>query len=168
MVTNEHRRMYPDGIDRVGALIDTLATTEDRLWPHETWPPMRLDGPLGPGARGGHGPIRYRVVDHQPSRTVRFRFDKPRGFRGYHTFVVEAHADDPRNTVLRHTLSMRTTGLARLTWPLVYRPLHDALIEDSLDRAGRALGAAPERPARWSRYVRLLRWLLTRRRSRGS
>ncbi len=30
---------------------------------------------------------------------------------------------------------MSTHGLAVLSWPLVYRPMHDALIEDSLATA---------------------------------
>jgi hypothetical protein len=47
---------------------------------------------------------------------------------------------------------------AALTWPLIFRPLHEALIEDSLDDAERALGGEP--PAReWSPWVRLLRRL---------
>jgi hypothetical protein len=49
--------------------------------------------------------------------------------------------------------------------PIVFRPLHDALVEDCLDRAAQAVGEAPElRP--WSLWVRILRRafrLLTRR-----
>ena len=40
------------------------------------------------------------------------------------------------------------------------RPLHDALIEDSLERAARAVGAVP-RVRAWSIRVRALRWLLS-------
>ncbi|WP_372448549.1 hypothetical protein [Streptomyces durocortorensis] len=54
---------------------------------------------------------------------------------------------------------MNTSGPARLTWPLVWRPLHDALLEDSLDRAERACTGAVENPARRGSYVRLLRRL---------
>jgi hypothetical protein len=57
---------------------------------------------------------------------------------------------------------MRVRGTARLSWPLVFRPLHDALVEDSLDLAERAVSARLATPARWSRYVRLLRCLLRR------
>ncbi|MFE6844701.1 hypothetical protein [Streptomyces sp. NPDC057686] len=58
---------------------------------------------------------------------------------------------DDERTVLRHTLSMRVTGVARLSRPLAYRWLHDAVLEDSLDRAGK-----PARCTRWSPCVRLL------------
>jgi len=58
--------------------------------------------------------------------------------------------------VLRHEMTMDTSGPALLTWPLMFRPLHDALIEDSFDRAAVALGEAPV-GAPWSPVVRLLR-----------
>jgi hypothetical protein len=44
---------------------------------------------------------------------------------------------------------------------LIYRPLHDALIEDSLATAERSLGVAGVRP-QWSVWVRLLRFLAGR------
>ncbi len=58
-------------------------------------------------------------------------------------------------------LKMRTRGLAVISWPLLYAPLHDALIEDSLSFAQLHLGLEPDiRP--WSTWVRLLRWLISR------
>jgi hypothetical protein len=64
--------------------------------------------------------------------------------------------------VLRHVLAVRLrgSGLVRwplVTWPLVVRWLHDAVVEDLLDRAGSSLGVAPARPARWSCGARMLR-----------
>lgn len=155
MVRNEHRRRLAAAPDAVGALVDSLASPGDRLWPVPHWPAMRLDGPLVEGARGGHGPVRYRVEEYRPGRCVRFRFEAPAGFRGHHEYVVVPLGGE--ETLLRHSLVMRTTGRARLSWPLFYRPLHDALIEDSLDRACRSLGLAVPRPRRWSPLVRLLR-----------
>jgi hypothetical protein len=73
--------------------------------------------------------------------------------------VEEAGPDRSR---LRHVLEMRITGPARLTWPLVFRPLHDALIEDSLDRAAASVGMPPTRRP-WPPEVRLLRRLLAPR-----
>jgi hypothetical protein len=48
--------------------------------------------------------------------------------------------------------------LARLGWPLVIRPIHDALHEDVLDTAEAVVGRTPP-PHEWSRRVRFLRWL---------
>ncbi|MGW9373321.1 hypothetical protein ACWGVR_25240 [Streptomyces xanthophaeus] len=77
---------------------------------------------------------------------------------GHEFAVVPVGAD---RTLLRHTPAM----LPRVTWPLVWRPLHDACLEDSLDRAELARTGAVARPARWSPYVRFLRTLATGRAS---
>lgn len=156
-VYNVHERLLPVGESEAGALIDGLAGPEDQLWPHADWPPMKLDGALAVGARGGHGPVRYTVIGYAPGQWIRFRFSGPRGFSGFHEYTV--HPAGERGTVLRHTLAMRAHGLARLSWPLVYRWFHDAVLEDSMDRAERARTGAVAQPARWSPYVRLLRKL---------
>ena len=120
---------------------------------------MRFDRPLQPGARGGHGPIRYDVSTYEPGKHVAFRFTAPKGFIGQHWFEVLPQGKSA--TVLRHTLEMNLTGLALLTWPLVFRPLHDALVEDALTKAQVALGEPPTR-VRWSAWVHGLRLVLTR------
>ncbi|MFF1820691.1 hypothetical protein ACFVWG_25520 [Kribbella sp. NPDC058245] len=153
-VLNVHQRRLPVSAAEVGALIDSLAGETDVLWPHQTWPAMEFDRPLGLNADGGHGPIRYVVSHYAPGSWIRLTFTGPRGFHGFHEYAV--HTQD-NQTVLRHTLAMRLRGPARLTWPLAFRPLHDALIEDSLDRAEMATVGSVTRPARWSGYVVLLR-----------
>jgi hypothetical protein len=159
-VHNTHERRLDASPDAAGALLDALASDGDRLWPHDSWPAMRLDRPLGVGATGGHGPVRYTVEEYDPGRRVRLRFLAPRGFDGFHEFTVRP--DPSGGTVLAHLLAMRAHGPARASWPLVFRPLHDALLEDALDRAERALTGGVRAPARWSRRVRLLRSLLAR------
>ncbi|MFF2611446.1 SRPBCC family protein [Kitasatospora sp. NPDC058046] len=156
-VLNIHERTVPAPAETVGALIDSLASPDDRLWPGPRWPRMRFDRPLAPGATGGHGPVRYTVSDYAPGQRVRFRFDGPRGFDGHHEFTVHPAGD---TTVLRHTIAMRLHGPALLAWPLAFRWLHDALLEDCLDRAVRAVGGTVPHPARWSPYVRLLHRLI--------
>lgn len=156
-VYNVHERLLNAKQSEVGALIDTLAGDHDALWPRRHWPTMAFDRPLGAGAAGGHGPIRYIVTAYVPATWVRFTFSAPRGFDGFHEYAVLPVGEG--RTLLRHTLAMRTRGLARLTWPLMWRPLHDACLEDSLDLAEAACGTAPARPARWNGYVRLLRRL---------
>lgn len=160
-VLNVHQRELAASPEAVGRLIDRLGSEEDAIWPDPNWPPMRLDRPLQAGAAGGHGPIRYVVEEYAPGRRVVFRFTAPRGFVGTHRFEVEPTM---AGSLLCHVLEMEATGAARLSWPLVFRPLHDALIEDALDRAQRARGREPARAARWSLYVRFLRFLLRRRR----
>jgi hypothetical protein len=121
---------------------------------------MRLDKPLGVGATGGHGPIRYSVVAYEPGRKVTFEFISPRGYVGKHWFEVLGHG--ATGTVLRHTIEMSLVGSALLSWPVIVRPLHDALVEDALTNAQVALGEQPT-PLTWSPWVRLLRRVVGRR-----
>ena len=93
-VASVHERVVARPIDEVGGLLDSLATPRDRLWPRETWPAMRFDRPLAVGARGGHGPIRYEVIEYDPGVRVRFRFTGPSGFDGFHEFCLIARQTD--------------------------------------------------------------------------
>jgi hypothetical protein len=121
---------------------------------------MVLDKPLGVGARGGHGPIRYVVEEYRPGRQVVFRFTRPEGFHGTHSFVLNVQQD---GCELRHAIEMSVSGLSLLTWPLVFRPLHDALLEDSLDKLEALLSEGEWRRRDLPFLVRLLRTLLARR-----
>jgi hypothetical protein len=158
-VRNVHERTLSASVREIGALLDKLGSPDDRLWPRDRWPRMRVAQPLAVGPMGSHGPIQYTVEAYVPGQRVRFRFTEPRGFKGYHEFQAEPTAND--RTLLRHILQMHAVGAARLSWLLVFRPLHDALLEDLLDCAAVAAGDAPLR-RRWSLYVRALRWILRR------
>lgn len=157
MVRNVHEREIPVPASALGPLIDRLGGPDDRLWPAPEWEPMVLDRPVAVGADGGHGPIRYRVTRHEPGRLVEFTFTPSRGFDGTHTLSVEPAG--PRRCALRHVARARLSGPMLLGWPLGVRWLHDAVLEDLLDRAESALGVGPSCPSRWSWWVRLLRRL---------
>ena len=162
-VTNVHERLLPASPAQVGQLLDSLASPDDRLWPRTDWPPMRFDRPLQVGAAGGHGPIRYQVEAYDPGRRVQFRFTGPAGFDGFHAFEVMPRPDG--HALLRHEIHMVARGPALVTWPLVFRPLHDALMEDALAAAARHLAVPSPRP-QWSLWVRALRGMFRRRRTR--
>jgi hypothetical protein len=156
-IRDVHRRHVAASPEIVGSLIDGLAAEHDQLWPVQSWPRMRFDIGLKAGGRGGHGPIGYTVERHDPGRAVVFRFtgDAPRGLNGWHWYDVLPDAGGCR---IDHVLEGTATGFLRLTWLVIWRPMHDALIEDSLDNAERvATGRPPTRPARWGPWVRLLR-----------
>jgi hypothetical protein len=160
-VLNVHERLLDAPAEQVGTLLAGLASTDDLLWPHDRWPPMHLDRPLGVGATGGHGPIRYVVEAYAPGRSLQFRFLTPVGFVGVHRFEIEPRTG--RQTVLRHVIDMRVSGRAYWAWLFVIRPLHNALLEDALDRAACAVGkSTPLR--RWSLWVKWARWLVRHRR----
>ncbi|MFC0598157.1 SRPBCC family protein [Streptomyces palmae] len=159
-VLNVQERRIQVPSERVGALTDRLVSADDPLWRGRSWPRMVLDRGLRVGSRGGHGPIRYSVEAYVPGQRVRFRFSAPRGFEGIREFVVQPA--EPGATVLRHVIAMRLHGSARLSWPPALRRLHDALIEECLDRAGYAFGRGDGGRAERSAYVRLLRYLSAR------
>jgi hypothetical protein len=161
VVRNVHERIVPAPIEEVGPLLDRLGGPGDVLWPTPGWRPMVLDGPVAVGAAGGHGSIRYRVIGHEPGRMVEFEFTPGPGLHGRHAFSVEPAG--PGRTVLRHVADARFSGVMRLAWPLAVRWAHDALLEELLDNAERAVGAEPARPARRSAWVRLLRAMWTPR-----
>ena len=143
---NVHERHIPAPAAEVGRLLDGLASDDDALWPGDRWPRMRFDRGLEVGARGGHGPVRYEVAEHVPGERVVFRFTKD--FDGTHRFEAWSSSS---GTLLRHVLEGRNRGWMILGWPLAFRHLHDACVEDVLDCADR-------RPAgSLSRRVRRLR-----------
>lgn len=162
VVRNLHTRRLPGTPEEAGALIDTLASDHDRLWPRDSWPPVQFDRPLGVGARGGHGMIRYDVTGYAPGKWVCFRFTGPEGANGFHEFAV--HTGEKQGEVeLHHLLVVTPGGSMRLGWPLVIRWLHDACIEDLLDRAEREITGTVRKPARWSWWVRTLLTIMKRR-----
>ena len=103
--------------------------------------------------------LRYTVVIYEPQKRVRFQLIGPSGFNGFHEFEVTDSLD---GACLRHVIEADMRGLALMTWPLVFRPLHDALLEDALDKAERDITGMVANPNRWSWRVRFLRRMLER------
>jgi hypothetical protein len=161
MVLNIHTRDLHASRDAVGAFLDSLASNQDLLWPHDRWPAIRFDRPLQIGAVGGHGPIRYRVEVYEPGRAILFRFTGSSGIHGTHGFEIKDSA--PGMVRLEHRLSMRLSGVDLLSWPLMFRWLHDALVEDALDRAEAAVTSQPLQERHWSLWVRFLRRVALRK-----
>ncbi|MFH9419734.1 DUF2867 domain-containing protein [Streptomyces sp. NPDC017529] len=156
-VHDVHARTVRASAAAVGALLDRLAGDDDPLFPVPGWPAMRFDRPLGVGATGGHGFVRYRVTAYEPGRRVRFDF--PEG--GYHAFeVTPLDADHCRVT---HVLEGRFRGARRAAWPIAVRWLHDTVVEEALDNVELAATGTLRAPARRSRWVRLLNRLLWER-----
>ncbi len=162
---NVQTRLIDAPASTVGALMDTVAGPDDRLWPKATWPAIKLDRGLTSGSRGGHGSIRYFVSGYEPGRRIRFTFEPATGLDGYHELRVERITKGQCRLV--HEVAGRARGWVHLTWPLVIRWLHEALIHDLLDNAQRAATGELPKPARWSPWVRLLRGTTARRGNTG-
>lgn len=153
MVLNVHERLLPLAADHVGELLETLASDDDQIWSSPVVEPIELDRGLELGSQGGHGPVRYHVVEHTPGRAVWFEFEPGIGLEGRHGFeVVEADG----GTLLRHTIDAKLVGIGHLTWPLGVRAVHDTALEDMLDHVEMmATGVARrgQRTPRWVRWV---------------
>ncbi len=156
-IVNVHQRRLDATPAQVTALMASLGSPDDKLWPPH-WPRIRFDRPLVPGAVGGHGPIRYVVTAYTPGESIRFRFTEPKGFEGWHSFSVLDATDE--DCFLEHRIEMQTEGRATLLWELAIRHLHNALVEDALSQAQRAVGNKPL-VVPWPARVRVLRWLLS-------
>ena len=155
MVLNVHSRQYMASVEKLGACLETLSDAQDALWPCENWPPMVLSDGLNIGSSGGHGPVRYRVEAHEPLRMVRFRFTGPPGWDGVHSFQIEA--TESGGAKLTHVIDMKVSIAARLSWVFVFRPMHDALLEDALEKVAQALDPTALQNPRHSAWVRFLR-----------
>lgn len=152
-VRNVHARVIEAPAERVGALLDRLAADDDPLFPAPAWSPIRFDGPLGLGAEGGHGPVRYRITEYIPGRCLRFDFPPPAD--GHHRLHIEPLG--PGRCRLVHTLEQRQGAARALAESLFVRPVHDTVVEELLDNAERAAtGRTTGRPATRSPWVRLL------------
>jgi hypothetical protein len=153
-VHNVHSRELPVPVGRAWQLVAGLASEHDDLWPTERWPasPIEFDRPLGPGAEGGHGLIRYGVQRYEPGRRVVFNFARASGLDGIHALQVEAI--DAQRSRLTHTLDARVGWKLLPLYPLLLTA-HDALVEDLLDNAERAAGGSPALPPPLPRLVRI-------------
>ena len=66
-ISNAHVREIAAPAAAVGEILATLGSADDRLWATDIWvtTPVRFDRPLAVGAEGGHGSIRYSVVEYE-------------------------------------------------------------------------------------------------------
>ncbi|MEO1033085.1 MAG: hypothetical protein AAFX55_16905 [Bacteroidota bacterium] len=131
-VINVHKRHIHQPKEKVSQLFRTLATKDDLIWPYKNWPAIKFKNGLKIGSKGGHGPIRYTIIDFIEGEYIKFQFSKPEGFSGTHQLSI--NAIDDFNTEIIHEIRAKTAFRATLFWVFVIRWLHDALIEDAFDK----------------------------------
>ncbi|MFD5102070.1 DUF2867 domain-containing protein [Streptomyces albidochromogenes] len=151
-IRDVHERVVQAPAEVVGSLLDRLSATDDPIFPTPAWEPMSFDGPLGVGACGGHGPVRYSVAAYEPGRRVRFAFAPPGN--GFHEMTVEPLG--PGRCVVRHVLEQDLRGAQLLLWRAVVKAVHGTVVEEVFDNIERVAAGAVESPVRWSPWVRLL------------
>jgi hypothetical protein len=153
-ITNVHERTMAVTADQLGELLNTLSSDNDLFWPHENWSAIRFDRPLQVGATGGHGTGLYTITSFTPGRHIRFDFVGGRR-NGFHEFEIRPLVGG--SSLLRHSLDAQLPLRSLYLWYATIRPLHDALLEDLLDKVEGQVGHV-ERPQVWSsRVIRLRR-----------
>lgn len=159
-IINVHERVYHHTVEVLGQMLTSLSSDNDRLWPSENWPPMILSNGLKPDSEGGHGPIGYYVSKYEKNSLVEFTFTRPKEFLGVHRFEIIRIADN--SAKLSHTIEMDLNLKGALIWYLAVKWLHDALLEDCLDKVHNQL-SAEKRQTPHNIWVRILREVLRKR-----
>lgn len=131
-VINIHKRTINKPKTKVSGIFKTIATYEDLVWPYENWPAIRFKDGLQVGSKGGHGSIRYIIIEFVEGDYMKFQFSKPEGFHGTHELRVKTISKDV--TEISHKIEMSTSLKASFFWVFIVKWLHDALIEDAFDK----------------------------------
>lgn len=154
-ISNVHVREIAARAAVVGEILDTLGSADDRLWATDIWvaEPVLFDRPLGVGADGGHGSIRYSVVEYEPGRRIVFGFSPGGGLAGTHGFELEALGPD--RCRLTHFLEAQTSQWMRPIVPILIG-WHDAMVETAFDRAELHATGSLKRHTRIPRWLRIV------------
>lgn len=156
-VLNIHSRQLKISSDELSEMFSSLASKNDRIWPHEKWPAMKFKDGLKIGAKGGHGPVRYQLIRKEIPKVIEFQFLGPKGLHGIHKF--ESFEREGDQIEIRHTIDMVTKGIGTLAWLVGIKWLHDALAEDALDKVeNQILGT--NKTSKWNLWVILLRGIV--------
>lgn len=93
---------------------------------------MVLNNGLKINSFGGHGPIGYYISNYAIGKSIEFTFTKPKEYIGTHRFeIIETAAN---TTLLKHSINMSLNSKGIVTWYFAIKWLHDALLEDCLDK----------------------------------
>lgn len=154
-IYNVHQREIAAPVTVVGEILDTVGSADDRLWAGDIWvaEPVVFDRPLGVGAAGGHGPIRYSVVEYEPGRRAVFEFAPDSGLSGTHRFELQELGPD--RCRLTHVLEAETSRWMRPLVPILIG-WHDAMVETAMDRAEREATGSLERRTRIPIWLRIV------------
>lgn len=155
-VLNIHNREITQPKNEVAKLFKTLATEHDLMLAADKWSPMKLNKGLQVGSKGGHGPIKYFVINYQQDNSITFQFDL-KGFDGFHKFEISEI--EANKTKLTHIIDIRTSGFAILKWALAIRWLHDAYIEDAFDKVENHF-TIDKKKSEWTLWVKVLRKIM--------
>jgi hypothetical protein len=85
---------------------------------------------------------------------------KPDGFAGLHKFEITEIEEEI--TELKHTIDMTVSGKGIFTWYFAIKWLHNALLEDCMDKAENNF-LTDKKKTKWNLWVLLLRRMFRRK-----
>ena len=153
-VINIHKRTINQPKEKLSQLFKTLATANDLVWPYENWPAIRFKDGLKVGSKGGHGRVRYTIIEFEAGEFIKFQFTEPKGFIGTHELKIEEIGKN--ETEISHQIRMNTSLKATFLWFFIIRWLHDALIEDAFDKIENYF-STKKKTTRYNAWVKYLR-----------
>jgi len=121
---------------------------------------MKFKGGIQVGAKGGHGTIKYSVDKYDPTEIIQFRFSKPLGFNGIHKCDIKELPGD--KTEVSHVIDVNTDLDGTIKWVFAVKSLHNALIEDGLDKMENHF-TEDKKSTEWNLGVKFLRYILERK-----
>jgi hypothetical protein len=155
-IINKHERVVKTEKSKIGQMLDEICIKEKTVWPRDRWPAIEFEKSMSVGVAGGHDGIRYTITKYIPGKYLECKFTAPVGFIGSHTFeIIEI---DNSTCKISHISRITPKGKIRILWPIIMRPLHDAMLEDLFDNVEIAAGLNPNKK-RWSFWVKMLRKL---------
>ena len=153
-IINIHKRTIYQPKEKLSPLFKSLSSQNDLVWPYENWPAMRFKDGLKIGSKGGHGRIRYTIIEFVDDEYIKFQFSMPKGFNGVHELRIIGVSDSM--TEIIHEIRAEITFKAIFLWVFVIRWLHDALIEDAFDKVENYF-TETKKTTRYNLWVRFLR-----------
>jgi hypothetical protein len=153
-IHNVHAREIAAPVEVVGEILDTLGSSGDRVWASDIWvaEPVVFERPLGVGADGGHGSLRYSVIEYEPGRRIVFEFSPDGALSGTHRFELEPLGAG--RCRLTHVLETETARWMRPLVPILIG-WHDAMVETAFDRAELEATGSLQRRTRIPRWLRI-------------
>lgn len=153
-VKNTHKRRIYQSKEKISVLLETLASANDAIWPNKKWPSIYFNNGLKIGSKGGHGSIKYTIVEYTEGEFIRFKFTKPKGFKGFHEFIIKEIQTE--QVEICHTIKMNVSGSALFIWIFAIRFLHDALMEDAFDKVESQFSGI-KKQTKYSIWVKIMR-----------
>lgn len=163
-IVEVHKRQFDSPDHEVRALLDSFGRPGGLFQPGEEWLAQGINETLTVGVKTGHWPFKYEVQDYVPGESLGFTFLYPPCLKGA-TCRFQIYKNLKGNTVLVNTFEHSAKGPANISWPLVFKWLYQASIQDVLANAQRSLGEVPKVRG-WSPWVNLLRSIFLARTKR--